>query len=92
MVAEDHPVRKLLREVVSATVVSCEQVAILEDFVRKDWVVDRKEAHLLFRVNEALGSNHDDCPEWVNFFSTTICRFVVMDMNTPGEVDETEGD
>jgi hypothetical protein len=92
MVSEDHPVRKLLAEVVKATVVNAEQVAILEDYIKKDWVVDQKEAHLLFRVNEALGSNHDDCPEWADFFVTTITRFVVMDMSTPGEIDEIEGD
>ena len=92
MVAENHPVREVLKQVVTQTTVSAEQVRILEQFVKQDWVIDEHEAKFLFRVNQALGSNHDDCAEWTDFYVTSICRLVVMDMNSPGQIDSEEGD
>ena len=91
MGSEDHPVREILKQVVQDTEINADQVKELERFVKQDWVIDQDEAKFLFRVNEALGSNHDDCPEWSQFFVTSISRFVVMDMNSPGEIDEAEG-
>lgn len=92
MGSENHPVREVLRNVVKNAEINAEQVKELEQFVRKDWVIDEEEAWLLFRVNKALGSDHLECPEWTEFFVSTISRFVVMDMNSPGEIDEAEGD
>lgn len=89
---ENHPVREVLQNVVQNAAINADQVKQLEQFVREDWVIDENEAKFLFRVNKALGDNEDDCPEWTQFFVTSISRLVVMDMNTPGEIDETEGD
>ena len=91
MGSENHPVREVLKQVVQDTEINADQVKELARFVKQDWVIDQDEAKFLFRVNEALGSNHDDCPEWSQFFVTSISRFVVMDMNSPGEIDEAEG-
>lgn len=91
MGSENHPVREVLKLVVQEAAISTGQVQELERFVREDWVIDEDEAKLLFRVNQALGCNEDNCSEWTKFFVTSICRFVVMDMNTPGEIDESEG-
>jgi predicted transcriptional regulator len=92
MSTDDHPVREVIKEIVGDQTISAEQVRTLEKYVKEDWVIDQNEAKLLFRMNKALKSNHDDCPEWTKFFVTSISRFVVMDMNSPGEIDETEGD
>ncbi len=92
MVSENHPVREVLKKVVADTSINANQVRELEQFVKGDWVIDEQEAKFLFRVNQALGSNHDDCPEWTDFFVTSISRLVVMDMNSPGQIDEEEGD
>jgi len=92
MVAEDHPVREVLKNVVADAAINADQVRELEKFVREDWIIDDREAKFLFRVNHALGDNQDDCPEWTRFFVYTIARLVVLDMNTPGQIDEAEGD
>lgn len=92
MGSENHPVREVLEKVVEEKTINPDQVKDLERFVRKDWVIDEEEAKLLFRVNRALDGNEDDCAEWTDFFVTSISRFVVLDMNSPGEIDEPEGD
>jgi len=90
--SDNQPVRDVLKEVLADQSINAEQVRELEKFVGKDRVIGQNEAKFIFRINQALGSNHDDCVEWTQFFVTTISRFVVMDMNSPGEIDESEGD
>ncbi|MEM9944296.1 MAG: hypothetical protein AAF939_22265 [Planctomycetota bacterium] len=87
-------VHQILEEIVEAKAITAEQVGSLENFVRKDWVIDENEGKLLFRVNHSLGGDpeEDQAPEWTKFFVTSISRLVVMDMNTPGEIDQAEGD
>ena len=92
MGSENHRVREVLKDVVEQRTINPDQVKELERFVREDWVIDENEAKFLFRVNHALDSNEDDCAEWIQFFVTSIARFVVLDMNSPGEIDEAEGD
>ncbi len=92
MSSEKHPVRDVIEEIIGDQAINANQVQTLEKFVKADWIVDSDEAKLLFRINKALGSNHDDCPEWTEFYVATISRLVVMDMNSPGEIDESEGD
>lgn len=67
-------------------------VEILRKKVNEDWQVKLKEAEVLFRVNQILKDADDECPEWIEFFVDCISRAVVLDMNTPGEIDESEGD
>ncbi len=92
MVAEDHAVREVLKKVVADSAINAQQVEALENFVRQDWVIDQNEAKFLFRVNHAVGKNDEDCPQWTQFFVTSIARLVVFDLNTPGQIDEAEGD
>lgn len=92
MSSDDHPVREVLTKVIQDAAINPAQVKELERFVREDWIIDHDEAKFLFRVNQALGCNEDDCAEWTKFFVTSICRFVVQDLDTPGEIDATEGD
>jgi hypothetical protein len=92
MVADDHPVREVLKQVVADSAINADQVRELEKFVRQDWVIDEQEAKFLFRVNHALGQDFEDCPEWTEFFVSSIARLAVLDMNTPGQIDEAEGD
>lgn len=67
-------------------------VEILSAKVDEDWKVTLKEAEVLFRINQILKDADDECPEWIEFFVGCVTRLVVMDMNTPGEIDESEGD
>lgn len=85
-------IREILKKVVALGKITAEEVEAIEAYIESDGVIDQSEAKLLFRINHALESNHDDCDEWTDFYVTNICRYVVMDMNTPGQIDEEEGD
>ena len=88
---DNHPVREMLQKIVQEATINADQVRELERFVKEDWVIDEDEAKLLFRINGALEGSDNICPEWTQFFVASISRLVVMDMNSPGEIDESEG-
>ena len=83
---------EVLRQIVSTKKVSAADVKILSDKVNEDWTIDLNEAEILFKVNQAIGSADSDCPEWTEFFVKSISGLIEMDMNTPGEVNDSEGD
>ena len=89
---DNHPVREMLHKIVQEAAINADQVRELERFVKEDWVIDKDEAKLLFRINRALDDSENICSEWTQFFVASISRLVVMDMNSPGEIDESEGD
>ena len=89
---ETHPVRQVLTQVVTDGKITADQVDQLENFVNHDWVIDQDEVQMLFRVNHSIGTNDEECPQWTQFFISNVSRLVVMDMNTPGVIDESEGD
>ena len=72
--------------------VDADEVAALQKHLDADWVVDRAEVELLFRVNQLLGPKASDCPAWTQFFVENVARLLVMDIDTPGEIDQDEGD
>ena len=92
MGSANHPVRDILKNIFDSCSISAEQVKHLEDFVQQDWVIDKNEAEQLLRVNHALNQNDENCPEWSDFFVTSISRLIIFDMNSPGEIDAEEGD
>lgn len=53
-------------------------------------VICEDKANLLFAINTAVRSNDQNCPEWQQLFAQAICRFVVFDLNSPGEIAEDE--
>lgn len=81
----------ILNEIIASAHVDPGQVKALEGFVNADWVVDHDETELLFKVNQALADNDEACPEWSDFFVSTVTKMLVMDMETPGEIDSEEG-
>ena len=87
-----HPVHTVIANIVEKRSIDADQVRQLENFVAEDWVIDETEIRLLFQVNQALGQRDSECPEWPRFFIRSVNRLVVMDMNTPGQIDEPEGD
>ena len=88
---DSHPVREVISQIVDSKSINPEQVDRLEKFVAEDWVIDQDEVHLLFRINQSIGPKDEDCPSWTKFFISSVSRLVVMDMNTPGQIDEAEG-
>jgi hypothetical protein len=67
-------------------------VQSLEKHVNSDWIVDHSEVEALFRMNQAIGHRDEECPAWGEFFVAAASRLIVLDLDTPGEIDEREGD
>jgi hypothetical protein len=82
----------ILHQIITTQEVDAGQVEKLEGFVNSDWIVDHDETELLFKVNQAIAGNDEGCPEWTNFFANTVTKIIVLDMETPGEIDAEEGD
>lgn len=80
---------EVLRQIISTKKVTAPEVKILSDKVNQNWKIDLSEAEILFRVNKSV---NDICPEWTEFFVSSVSRLIVMDMNTPGEINDSEGD
>tara|TARA_B100001093_G_scaffold382743_1_gene368305 strand:- start:2567 stop:3733 length:1167 start_codon:yes stop_codon:yes gene_type:complete len=53
--------------------------------------VDRDEANFLFDLNDAVTDKENDA-SWQDFFVNAIASHVLEDEESPGEVDEDEGD
>ena len=83
---------EILEKIMKDGTVDSQEVTALENMVNADWVVDQNEVELLFKVNQAIGDNDEDCPEWTKFFVATVTRLLVADMETPGTIDTEEGD
>ena len=83
---------EILRQIILTKKVSAADVKTLSDKVNENWKIDLKEAEILFKVNQSIGDADDKCPDWTEFFVNSVSRLIVMDMNTPGEIDESEGD
>ena len=82
----------LIQKILANGNVTADEVRSLEKSVESDWVIDKSEVELLFRANKAIGEKDEDCPEWTAFFVKTVTRLVVLDLFTPGEIDQEEGD
>ena len=83
---------EILEKIMRDGVVSCSEVDALERLVKADWIVDRNEVELLFKVNKAIGDGDEHCPEWTDFFVSTVTRLIVEDLDSPGVIDQEEGD
>jgi hypothetical protein len=83
---------ELLRTIVESKAIDASQVDSLQKMIHADWVVDHDEGEWLFRANHALGGAGDQCFEWPQFFSENICRLITRDLDSPGEIDQKEGD
>jgi hypothetical protein len=54
--------------------------------------VDREEADMLFAVNDATTDNEGHDASWQAFFVEAIGKHVLEDDDSPGAIDEDEGD
>ena len=54
--------------------------------------VDRTEADMLFDINDATTANEGHDSSWKDFFVEAIAKHVLDDEESPGEIDEAEGD
>jgi hypothetical protein len=72
--------------------VETDAVEALEKLLNHDWVVSAKEAELLFKINRQIGGHDENCPTWGHLYTEAITRFLVFDLNTPGEISEEEAE
>lgn len=80
---------EVLRQIDSTKKITAADVKILSDKVNANWKIGLGEAEILFKINKSID---EACPEWTEFFVSSISRLIVMDMNTPGEINDSEGD
>lgn len=83
---------EILKHIVADGIVDAQEVETLRQRVNQDWKVDRDEAELMFKINRATSDGDEHCDEWGPLFVEVICRYLVFDMHTPGEIDAEEGD
>jgi len=76
---------EVLRQIDSTKKVTAADVKILSDKINANWKIGLSEAEILFKVNKFID---EGCPEWTEFFVSSISRLIVMDMNTPGEIND----
>ena len=71
---------------------SVERAAVeaLSKRLHEDWVITADEAEMLFQIQQQVGDHPENCPTWTQLYVEAISRFVVMDMETPGEISPAE--
>ncbi len=82
----------IVKHFMEAGVVEPEAVEALEKRINSDWVISADEAEMLFQINQKVGDHDDHCPNWGDFYVHAITRYVVNDMNTPGEISNEEAE
>lgn len=82
---------KLVDDIIKDGVVDANEVKQLKEVFLADGVIDREEADALFKINDACSGN-DNSPDWGVFFIEAISSHVLKDEDTPGVIDNDEGD
>jgi len=82
--------REILDQIAADGIVDAAEVETLRQRLEEDWHIGQDEAELLFRINDAVSQSEEHAESWGEFFSEAIARYLVFDMNTPGEVDAGE--
>jgi hypothetical protein len=77
-------------------IIDAEEVAMLDKVIygaggAGGATVDRAEANFLFELNDAVTGKENDA-SWSKFFVEAIASHVLEDEESPGEIDEAEGD
>lgn len=83
---------QILEKIMADGLVSSDEIKALKQKLDEDWIVDRSEVELLFKVNKSLGDRDETCEDWLPFFVDNVSRLIIMDLSTPGEIDQSEGD
>lgn len=82
--------KEVLDHIAADGIVDAAEVESLRKRLEEDWQIGQDEAELLFQINEAARQSDEHDESWGEFFSEAIARYLVFDMNTPGEVDAEE--
>lgn len=80
---------ELKNAIIEDGVVDADEVEKLRERIFKDSKIDKQEAELLFQINNAVSGREND-PGWQELFVSVVSNFVLMDLSSPGEIDESE--
>ena len=86
----DKPLAELFKDLVADGMIDGEEVKKLRERLYTDGVIDRAEAEFLFQINDAVSGKNND-PAWKDLFVEAIASHVLTDPNSPGVIDEEEG-
>ena len=83
--------QELVDSVVADGVVDAEEVKEIREVFYADGKIDQEEADAMFEINDAVSGaeNHES---YQQLFVDVLSDFVLKDEETPGVVDEAEGD
>ena len=82
---------EILDHVIEGGIIDRQGIDALTRHLNEDWVIDLHEAEFLFQVNHAIGGRDENIEGWSDFFVDNICRLILFDLHSPGELDEAEG-
>jgi len=83
--------KELIKAIIEDGIVDQDEVVQLRKAIYDDGVVDQDEADAMFEINDAVTGN-DNCQEYMDLFVEVISDYVLEDEETPGVVDDDEGD
>lgn len=83
--------KELIKEIVADGVVDASEVKKIRDLFYADGTIDQDEADAMFEINDAVSGNEND-ESYEQLFVDVLSDFVLKDEETPGVVDQSEGD
>ncbi len=86
----ENSLQELAASILEDGVIDAEEVESLRQRLYADGLIDRREADFLFDLNDAV-SGRANAPSWQPFFVEAIADHLLQDEQSPGEVDEAEG-
>jgi len=85
----NQDLEQLRQQIRAAGAVGADAVKRLKQLLGSQRPIGRKEAELLFDINDAVSRQRND-PSWQAFFVEAISGHVLEDDQSPGEVDASE--
>lgn len=79
------------QDIIADGVVDEQEVKDMRAKYLADGVIDREEANELFEINDAVSGNANH-PSYEEFFIEAISSHLLEDEDSPGVIDEAEGD
>lgn len=83
--------QELVDSVVADGIVDAEEVKEIRKVFYEDGKIDQEEADAMFEINDGVSGAEND-ESYQQLFVDVLSDFVLKDDETPGVVDESEGD
>lgn len=80
-----------VKAIIEDGIVDAIEVAEIKEVMLEDGIIDLDEVKTLFEINDGVSGN-DNAPEWKEAFVEMVTSAVLEDEETPGVVDQSEGD